>query len=263
MNLLDATWTDVADADTRLALLPVGSTEQHGPHAPLGTDVLTAEAVAAAGADRYADAFGQRPVVGPAVPVGVAEEHRAFAGTLWVSPDTFRAYVRETAGSLAAHGFDRLVLVNGHGGNVDALREVAARLSRDGDAQTVAFTWFDHVEDAADGDGDAVEIPPMGHGGGRETALLRAIAPESVREDRVAAARDGASDRWGEWVAGVNVAHDTETFSENGVVGDPSVGDAATGEHLLATAADALATLLAGLDERGGLPPKEGDDHEA
>ena len=252
MNLSEVAWTDVADADTRLALLPVGSTEQHGPHAPLGTDVLTAEAVARAGADRYADEHGDRPVVAPAVPVGVAEEHRAFAGTLWVSPDTFRAYVREIAQSLAGHGFDCLVLVNGHGGNADALREVAARLPRDGDARTVSFTWFEHVG------GDGEDLPPMGHGGGRETALLRAVAPHLVREDRVDEARAGAAERWGEWVAGVDVAHDTEAFSENGVVGDPDPGpgegegkgDAATGERLLSTAAETLATVLAAVERR-------------
>ncbi len=245
MDLSETTWTDAADAETGLALVPVGSTEQHGPHAPLGTDTYTAEAVAAAGADRHERETGERPVVAPAIPVGVAEEHRAFAGTLWVSPDTFRAYVRETAASLASHGFDRVVLVNGHGGNVDALREVAARLTRDGDAHAVPFTWFEHVEGTGDG-----EVPPMGHGGGRETALLRATRPDLVREDRVEAAREGASDRWGEWVAGVNLAHDTDEFSENGVVGDPTEGDAETGERLLSTAAAALAEVCAAVDER-------------
>jgi len=257
MDLSEATWTDAADADTRLALVPVGSTEQHGPHAPLGTDAYTAEAVTVAGADRHERETGERPVVAPAIPVGVAEEHRAFAGTLWVSPDTFRAYVRETAASLASHGFDRIVLVNGHGGNVDALREVAARITRDGDAYTVPFTWFEHVE-GADGDTDGTDdtddsdtaIPPMGHGGGRETALLRATRPDLVREDRIETAREGASDRWGEWVAGVNLAYDTEEFSGNGVVGDPAEGDAETGERLLAAAAAALADLLAAVDER-------------
>jgi len=240
MHLAEATWTDVADADGRLALLPTGSTEQHGPHAPLGTDSLAAEAVAAAGAE----AHDEEVVVAPAVPVGVSEEHRAFPGTMWVSPDTFRAYVREAVESLATHGRDRVVLVNGHGGNVDALAEVAARVSRDGgptgDAHVVAFTWFDAV------DADV----PMGHAGGRETALLRATEPDLVREDRVDAAREGGSDRWGEWVAGVNLAHDTDEFTDNGVIGDPAEGDAALGEAMLAAAGEELSDLLDALAER-------------
>jgi len=240
MQLAEATWTDVADHDGRLALVPVGSTEQHGPHAPLGTDTLNAEAVAAAGAD----AHDGEVVVAPAVPVGIAEEHRAFAGTMWVSPDTFRAYVREAVESLGHHGLDRVVLVNGHGGNADALAEVAARLSRDGgpsgDAHVVAFTWFDAVDPGV----------PMGHAGARETGLLRATNPDLVREDRVAAAREGASDRWGEWVAGVNLAHDSDEFTDNGVVGDPGDGDADRGEAMLAEAAAALSDLLAALAAR-------------
>ncbi|MFC6730120.1 creatininase family protein, partial [Natronoarchaeum mannanilyticum] len=126
MHLSERTWTDAADAETELAILPIGSTEQHGPHAPLGTDVLTAEAVAEAGVERY----DGEVVVAPAIPVGVAEEHRQFSGTLWVSEETFRSYVRETVASLAEHGWDRVVLVNGHGGNVGALREVAGRIVR-------------------------------------------------------------------------------------------------------------------------------------
>ncbi|SNZ12269.1 creatinine amidohydrolase [Natronoarchaeum philippinense] len=237
MHLSDRTWTDAADAETDLAVLPVGSTEQHGPHAPLGTDVLTAEAVADAGAERY----DGEVVVAPAIPVGVAEEHRQFSGTLWVSEETFRSYVRETVASLAAHGWDRVVLVNGHGGNVAALREVAGRIVRRDDAYAVPFTWFESVgEHAAD----------MGHGGPLETAVLRAVAPELVREDRVEDAREGASDGWGEWQSGVNLAFDSAEFTENGVVGDPEAGDAERGDELLELGADALAALLDAIEER-------------
>jgi len=239
MHLAEATWTDVAEVDPDLAVLPVGSTEQHGPHAPLGTDSLAATAVAEAGAERY-ETDGDPVLVAPTQRVGVAEEHRAFHGTLWLSPETFRATVHETVESLAHHGVDGVVVVNGHGGNVDALGEVTARLTRDGAALTVPFTWFDAVEsDLA-----------MGHGGARETAMLRHVAPDLVREGRLAEAADRASDRWGEWVAGTNLAVDTDEFSENGVVGDPRDGTAEDGAALLASAAERLATLLGAVAER-------------
>ncbi|SIS13392.1 creatinine amidohydrolase [Natronorubrum thiooxidans] len=117
MHLEQATWTEIDAIDTTLVLFPVGSTEQHGPHAPLGTDTLNAETIADAAAERYDGTV----VVTPAVPVGVAEEHSQFTGILWTSLSTFKAYVRDIARSLAHHGFDRLVLVNGHGGNTVAL----------------------------------------------------------------------------------------------------------------------------------------------
>ncbi len=228
MKLPEATWTDVRDADADAALLPVGSTEQHGPHAPLGVDSMTAEAVAEAGAGRYAGDV----LVGPTIPVGVAEEHRAFDGTLWVTPDTFRAYVRETMASLAGHGLDRVVVVNGHGGNVDALREVCGRFSRDGPGYAVPYTWFDAVGDE------------MGHAGPAETSLVRHLRPELIREERTERAAEGAAEGWGEWLHGTNLAHDSAEFTDSGVVGDPRDGDAALGERLLEKSAAALAELL-------------------
>jgi creatinine amidohydrolase len=248
MHLAESTWTDADAVETDLALLPVGSTEQHGPHAPLGTDALTAEAVAAAGAD----ASDREVVVAPTIPVGVAAEHRRFAGTLWVSPDTFREYVGETIDSLAAHGWDRVVVVNGHGGNVAPLREVCAGRTRETDAYAVPFTWFDAVSLDADEDGDSEEEGPpvdlseiaMGHGGAVETSLVRALAPELVDEDRLADASAGAADGWGEFHESVNLAYDTDEFSENGTVGDPAASDPELGRWLRDRAAEKLASLL-------------------
>jgi len=248
MNLSDATWTDLEDADPTLAVLPVGATEQHGPHAPLGTDHLNAMAVAEAGAETYERETGDPVAVAPAIPVGISEEHRQFPGTLWVSPDTFRSYVRETVASLVHHGLEDVVIVNGHGGNVDALRELSAGATREGEAVVVPFTWFEHVPEDA---------PPMGHGGGRETALLRYAHPHLVREDRIDEACEGGSDRWGEWVEGINLAYDSAAFTDNGVVGDPGEdgADAEVGERLLAAAAESLATVLSAVREHDGTPP--------
>lgn len=248
MQLAEATWQAVRDADVTAGLVPVGSTEQHGPHAPLGTDTLNAVSVAEGAADRYESSIsdgtggtGERVLVTPPIPVGIAEEHRQFDGTLWVQPDTFRAYVRETAASLASHGIDRVVFVNGHGGNIDALGETAAGLSREGTIYALAFTWFNAVGDHSS---------DMGHGGPLETALLRATHPDLVREEHLEAAVEGSVERWGEWVSGVNLAHDSDEFTDNGVVGDPSSGDAELGAELLDLAVDELVELLEAMIDR-------------
>jgi creatinine amidohydrolase len=244
MHLEAGTWTDADATDAELALLPVGSTEQHGPHAPLGTDTLTASAVAARAAEQHDDPV----IVAPAVPVAVAEEHRAFTGTLWTSESTLRAYVRDIVASLAHHGWTRIVLVNGHGGNVAALREVAGRISRHDAAYAVPFTWFDEVgEHSSD----------MGHGGPLETSLLQHTNPETVHEERLAAAGENGSHRWGEWQGRVNLAFDSAEFTDNGVVGDPREGSADLGELLLKTAADALVDLLDAVVDR---PVTPGED---
>ena len=239
MRLADSTWTDVRDVEAGLALLPVGSTEQHGPHAPLGLDWMTAEAIATEGAERYADEHGTEILVGPTVPVGIAAEHRRFEGTLWVSEDTFRAYVTETIESLAAHGFDRIVVVNGHGGNADALGEVCMRVTRDEDCYAVPFTWF-----------DAVEFDDLGHAGPAETSMIRHLRPELIREDRTEAAAAEGADGWGEWVAGTNLAYDSDSFTDSGAVGDPREGDAELGAELLDAAVDSLLELLDAVENR-------------
>ena len=252
MRLAEATWTDVRDADVDVAVVPVGSTEQHGPHAPLGTDTLNAVSVADAAASEYgsqprsgvADGVSRgKAVVTPPVPIGVAEEHRTFDGTMWVTPETFRTYVREAAGSVTAHGIDRVVFANGHGGNVAALAEVARQFSRDPDhdGYAVAFTWFESVGE---------HTSSMGHAGPLETALLRATHPELVREESVGEAAAGAAERWGRWVSGVNLAHDSDEFTGNGVVGDPTEGTAELGEELLERASTSLVELLRAVVDR-------------
>ncbi|MEF8812199.1 MAG: creatininase family protein [Halovenus sp.] len=244
MNLAERTWTDADDAETDLAVLPVGSTEQHGPHAPLGTDTVTATAVATAGTDRY----DGTAIVAPAVPVGVAEEHAQFPGTLWASPDTFRSYVRDIVKSLSTHGWNRIVVVNGHGGNVASLREVCGRVTREGETYAVPFTWFDAVdiEDIEALAGDRA----MGHGGPVETSLVSHLRPDLVHGDRFEQARDGGADGWGEFLHGVNLSYDSAEFTASGIVGDPSSGSSAVGEQLLAAASERLAELLETVERR-------------
>lgn len=239
MHLSQATWPDVDDLgdETDLAILPVGSTEQHGPHAPLGTDRFAATAVAEAATDR----FDGELALAPTIPVGISEEHRHFAGTLWVAPETFRSYVGDVLRSLAHHGFDRILVVNGHGGNIEALGEVCRRVTRDGDAFAVPFTWFEAVSQ------ESVQI---GHAGPIETAVLRHLHPELLREDRIDEAAAGAADAWGEWIGPTNLAVDTAEFAENGTVGDPRDGDAAMGESLISEATDVLVSLIQAVESR-------------
>jgi len=126
VQLADISWTDAEELfkETDVAILPVGSTEQHGPHNPLGTDHLVAAAVS-----RVVGEKTGVPVL-PVIPVGVSEHHRHFTGTLWVSPEIFRGYVKAISLSAASHGIRKILIVNGHGGNTSALMEVAGELRR-------------------------------------------------------------------------------------------------------------------------------------
>lgn len=213
-------WTEVRDSDASVALLPTGSTEQHGPHAPLGTDSLTAESIAEAAAEDAADA-----VCLPTVSVGVSEEHRAFDGTLYVSPDVFRGYVRETLES-AGRWFDAAVAVNGHGGNVAALQEVCARVTRDDALHAAEWTWW-----------RALDRDDMGHAGRLETSLMEHLGElRSEPEDGV--------ESWGSYVESSATAYDVEEWTEDGVVGQASEASAALGEELFESSVDSLVKLV-------------------
>jgi len=137
--LATATWEDVAALDRARAVvvLPLGATEAHGPHLPLATDVIIAEAMARAGSERLA-ARGTPVAVAPAVSYTPVPFAASFPGSVGVRPDTLAATLQEVAGALHAHGFRRLVLVSAHldpahlravYGAIDAIRATGMRVA--------------------------------------------------------------------------------------------------------------------------------------
>lgn len=245
MYLADQTWPELGEyvAEESLAVVPLGSTEQHGPHLPLATDHLIAEHLARAAADR-ADVLCT-----PTVNVGVSPHHRQFHGTMWVEPPVFRDYVESLSRNLTYHGINRIVFVNAHGGNVVHLREVGRRLRSDGTAYAIEWMWNESIPDLVN-DLFAKNGP---HGGPKETAMIQHIAPELVRDDRLEAARDGgiadltdADPR----KFGARTFYDSIDNTENGVLGDQTDATSEKGEQLFEAATDQLVQLLDWLREQ-------------
>lgn len=236
MRLAEHTTTTAADrlTDVDVAVLPVGSTEQHGPALPLGTDFMIADALAGAIAERTDVA------VLPSLPVGVSEHHRQFHGTLWTEPETFEQLVSETISSIASHGVRKAVVVNGHGGNTDALQRAARRLRQDEVAFAPPWNWWESVgaltAELFDAEG--------GHAGAAETSMGFAVAAEHVREDQLDAAGTGAPDGWGQSIHGAEIGFDTVDFTETGAVGNPTAGSREAGSQLFDAATDELDALV-------------------
>ena len=202
------TWPDLAArAQHSILAVPVGSTEQHGPHLPIGTD----SAVAVALAERLAAA---RPdvIVAPCVPYGSAGEHAAFAGTLSIGAAALELVIVELVRS--ADAFAGVVLVSGHGGNGGALSAAVGTLRAEG---RNVLAWAPRIPG-----GDA-------HAGRTETSLVLALAPESAR---LGVAEPGDV-RPLEAVMGELRRGGVAAVSANGVLGDPSGASAEEGHRLL------------------------------
>lgn len=239
--LAEHTTTTAADAlaDAEVGLLPTGSTEQHGPALPLGTDFTTAEALARS-LER------EDAIVLPTVPVGVSEHHRQFDGTLYVGAETFEWYVEETLASLAEHGVRKAVVVNGHGGNASALQRAARSLRRDDVVFAAPWSWWDSIPDVVDEAFDE----GGGHADAAETSMQLHIAEDLVREDALESAEEGASDSWGTQIHGANLGFDTADFTESGAVGAPTQGSREAGERLFEAASEQLDALVDWLAKR-------------
>jgi creatinine amidohydrolase len=246
MYLADKTWPELGDyvAEESLAIVPLGSTEQHGPHLPEGTDHLIAEALARAAAERSGY------LCTPTVDVGVSPHHKQFHGTMWVDPPAFRDYVESMTRNLTYHGIDRVVYVNAHGGNMEHLREVGRRLREDETCFAVEWMWDESIPDLVE---ELFETPGP-HGGPKETSMIMHIDRELVREDRLEDARDGGLVDWRNDpdtdVHGARNFYDSIDNTDNGVLGDQTDASPEAGERLFEAARDQLVQLCEWLDDR-------------
>ena len=188
MRLGDATWPDVGAATrvgrsidgvlTPVLLIPVGSTEQHGPHLPLATDTLIAEEIAGR-AVHLTDGL----MVGPTISVSASGEHAGFPGTLSIGETVMANVVLELARS--ADWAAGVVFVNGHGGNHSAVTRAVTRLTAE---RRNALAWWPKWPQRADGG------PRDLHAGRIETSLMLAIDPGLVRFELAEAGPDAAID---------------------------------------------------------------------
>ena len=208
--VLDELTTRAVTGD--LLVIPLGATEQHGPHLPLGTDTIIAAALAASLDDA---------VVAPALPYGSSGEHAGFAGTLSIGRE---ALVRVLVELVRSSRFARVLFVCAHGGNAEPLAEAVRQLRDEGHA---VWAWSPRW------DGDA-------HAGRVETSLLLALAPELVG----AAREPGNVEPLSALMARLR-AGGVRAVAPNGILGDPRGASAEEGRALLATARGELRAFVA------------------
>jgi creatinine amidohydrolase len=230
-----------------LVLVPVGSTEQHGPHLPFDTDTRIATAVAEATAVLLEEAPVAPIVVAPALAFGASGEHQAFAGTVSIGHEALEFVLVELVRSLSTWA-ERIVFVNGHGGNVPTLARAVPRMRGEGHA----VGWLPCAAGpGAGGAAIAGGTHPDAHAGRTETSLLLHLAPDLVELSRAAPGNTAPMTE----LLPVLAAEGVRAASPSGVLGDPSGASAAEGAALLgAMAASAARRIrLDEVDARGCL----------
>jgi creatinine amidohydrolase len=228
-----------AAADT-IVVLPVGSVEQHGPHLPVGVDTILTGAVCKAAAERVGDGS---VVVAPTLWCGMAEHHMPFGGTFTFDIPTYRAVLLAFLKSIERHGFRRVLIVNGHGGNTNALQAFLPDFSRETDLAIMACTYFDMAEDAITSSLD--DQTRMMHACEVETSMMMAVAPDLVRTARLPDAHDNlAPEARGKGRASVARHRSYREKTLSGVSGDARRASPGKGEAMVEACAETLANWL-------------------
>lgn len=227
--LEELTWPEaqIRFKEVDLALLPVGSIEQHGPHMPLDTDAFDAFHLAKQVAAACSD---PRPLVLPLIPYGVSYHHLDFSGTLSIKPKTLSQLVYDIGMSAAHHGITKLVVINAHGGNIPALQFASQMINRDAHIFTCVETGETSEKDVL----ELIETINDVHAGEMETSTTLAVRPSVVRKGKIkkyipqfsSRYLDFSSKRSVEWYARV------AKISPSGVLGDPTKASPQKGEKI-------------------------------
>ncbi|MFE2282810.1 creatininase family protein [Streptomyces sp. NPDC059443] len=228
-----ATSTDVQELQPRVAVLPVGSFEQHGRHLPLITDT----AIACIISQEIADAY--RVHLLPPITMSCSHEHAGFPGTVSISAKTLYAVIDDIRASLARSGIHKLVIVNGHGGNY-VLSNVVQEANVDGPAVTL-FPLGADWDQARDHAGLVSDRHADMHAGEIETSILLHAAPELVREGYREADHDGGPRPF-------LLVQGMAAYTKSGVIGFPALGTAEKGKAVLASLTESFALHVAALD---------------
>ena len=225
-----------------IVILPVASLEQHGPHLPVEVDSMLGETVAARTAAKVA-AKGQPIIVLPVLWTGLSEHHMSFGGTITLDNATFAAVVEGVVRSVLRHGFRRIVLLNAHGGNENALRAITDDLTPKLGVPIVQFTYWYAAAVAI-----AKILETQGglqHACEAETAMMMAVRPDLVATDRIPLAKSNTTPDVETLVGGgVYRWRSIGSRSGSGVIGNPEAASAEKGERLFDAISDALAAKL-------------------
>lgn len=239
---------DLSSPETRdllpaidMVLIPVGAHEQHGPNIAVSTDTISADSLCRAAAA----ITGPNVAVAPAVPWGISWHHLKFPGTISLRPATLIALLEDIVGSLHAHGINRFLVVNGHGGNTAVLATAVEEIKQATGVPFIASIYgYGLIAEQAR---ELLPAAAIGHGGGDEAALVMAVEPHRAKPQAFAAPQ--VTGRQAESAAllrtyGGVLARSYDEVTINGATGDARMATAEVGQAILDGAAQRLAGII-------------------
>jgi len=248
MILEQTPWPQIRDAaPDSVVVLPIAATEQHGPHMGVGTDTTLVTAVA-----QQVEAIRpDRMILCPTLPLGMSHHHLSYAGTISISPQTYTQVLVDAVESIACWPATRIVLLNGHGGNMAPGKQALACLMADGrsDLQVTFANYWELANGAWQGK-PPMQAPSISHAGEYETSAMLHVRPDAVDLSKSYPRKRTWKNPYIGWeddqpYMGVSMMAATEFITDNGVMGgDPTHASKEKGEHLLKEAVKGLTEFI-------------------
>ncbi len=260
----EMTWPEVKDAVAahRVAVIPIATIEDHGPHLPIDTDLRLCASVCEEAVSRACE----RAVLIPPINHGYSPHHMDFPGAITIGAETLIRYGVDVCKSLAHHGFKRMLIVNGHGSNTPFVDIIARLTVVESGALAAAVNYWaaPGVREVAESLRESEKIGGMNHACEFETSLYLALAPDLV--DMTKAVHElshrPSKNYWTDLIGGdgpLAMMEPWSSLSESGVMGDPTKATAEKGRKLLDAAATGIVELIDELRRRE--PAKRRDHH--
>lgn len=233
---------------SKVVVLPVGAIEQHGPHLSVSTDTDLVSRVA-----QGAEAMRSEDILlCPTLPFGSSHHHLSLGGTLSISAAVYTQVLVELVESMLQNGFRRILILNGHGGNITPARQALAVLSARHDTTlnpNIAMATYWELAGPSFAGAAPMETPALSHACEYETSLMLHLFPEKVFSSEIVRAKRPASNGYIPWeddepYKGVSVVRKTQFISSNGSSGEPQLGTTEKGKHLYDHAVSALVTFI-------------------
>ncbi len=236
------------EAEEKVVILPLGAIEQHGPHLAVSTDtdIVTLVAMGAEGK------LSEKIVLCPTLSFGSSNHHLSFGGTMSLSPTLYTQVIVDLVSSLLLNGFRRIVLLNGHGGNITPVKQALSLLSASYDATlqpNIVLATYWELAGAAFAGAAPMESPALSHACEYETSMMLHLFPQKVQMEKARRAERPDSNGYIAWEddephRGVTMVKQTAFISGNGSSGSPHLATAEKGQHLYKHAVQSLVDFV-------------------